>query len=275
MPLSDKPIFVTGNDGLPVRVSGPWALRKHHYLRNYCGITTGAVGKKFPGGVIYLDVMAGPGRCREDKATEEFDGSPLVALNYDFAAYHFIEEHPELFKALETRLANHPKRSRIELSNESWLDLAQNGKLQFDGRSLVVAFMDPTGISQVPMSAMQALMRNSRIDLLVTIQYRLGITLNAPQFARSRTESTVLDEFLGSSEWRQGQWRDASELARFAIDAFCTKIKESGFKEARHIPVPETNPLYRFTYFSRHELGTSFWHKILKFDEKGQPDLPF
>ena len=32
MPLSDKPLYVTGNDGLPARISGPWALRKHHYL---------------------------------------------------------------------------------------------------------------------------------------------------------------------------------------------------------------------------------------------------
>ena len=60
VPLSDKPVYVTGDDGLPARVSGAWALRKHHYLSNYCGITTGGVGKKIP--VVYLDVMAGPGR---------------------------------------------------------------------------------------------------------------------------------------------------------------------------------------------------------------------
>lgn len=275
MPLSDKPAYVTGTDGLPARISGQWALRKHHYLRNYCGITTGGVGKKFPGGVVYLDVMAGPGRCREEESSDEFNGSPLIALDYDFAAYYFVEEHPDLFKALKTRLANHPKRERINLFDESWIDLAVGGKLQFDARTLVVAFIDPTGISQVPMSAVSALMQNPKIDLLVTIQYRLGIVLNAPQFARSENENTVLDQFLGSTDWRQWQYRDSSELGRMAIDAFCGKIEASGFKGARHVSVPEANPLYRFAYFSRHDLGTKFWNEILKIDEKGQREFHY
>ena len=274
MPLSDKPVFVRGNDGLPTRISGQWAKRKHHYLRNYCGIATGAVGKKFPGGVTFLDVMAGPGRCREEATTEEFDGSPLVALEHDFTAYYFVEEHPKLFAALKERLRDHAKWDRIHFFNESWTDLVAKGELQFDARTLVVAFIDPTGISAVPMVAMQALMRNPRIDLLVTIQYALGIVLNAPQFARSEGENTVLDHFLGSAEWRQWQCKDSSELGRRAIEAFCAKIEASGFKGARHISVPESRPLYRFAYFSRHDLGTSLWNKILKIDEKGQRELP-
>jgi three-Cys-motif partner protein len=274
MPLSDKPTYVIGDDGLSTRISGQWARRKHHYLRNYCGIATGAVGKKWPGGVVYLDVMAGPGRCREEATSEEFDGSPLVALKYDFAAYYFIEDHHVGFAALEERLRDHSKRKQIHLFNENWIDLVAKGELQFDARTLVVSFIDPTGISAVPMSAMQALMRNPHIDLLLTIQYALGIVLNARQFARSKHEETVLDHFLGSAEWRQWQWKDSSELARLAIEAFCAKIEASGFKGARNISVPEKRPLYRFAYFSRHERGTEFWNKILKFDEKGQPDLP-
>ena len=273
MPLSDKPVYVTGNDELPTRVSGQWARRKHHYLGNYCGIATGAVGKKWPGGVVYLDVMAGPGRCREEATSEEFDGSPLIALNYDFAAYYFVEEHPDGFAALKERLRNHPKRERIHLCNENWIDLVAKGELQFDARTLVVAFIDPTGISAVPMSAIQTLMRNPHIDLLLTIQYALGIVLNAPQFTRSEGENTVLDHFLGSTEWRQWQCKDSSELGRRAIEAFCAKIEASGFKGSRHISVPETRPLYRFAYFSRHVLGAKLWHEILKIDEKGQREL--
>jgi three-Cys-motif partner protein len=274
MPLSDKPIYVPGNDGLPARISGQWARRKHHYLANYCGIASGAVGRKWPGGVVYLDVMAGPGRCREEATSDEFDGSPLVALQYDFAAYYFVEDHPQLFAALKERLRDHPKRRRIHLFNESWIDLVAKGGLQFDARTLVVAFLDPTGIAALPMSAMQALMRNPHIDLLLTIQYALGIILNAPQFARSEGEDTVLDHFLGSPEWRRWQCKDPSELGRRAIEAFCAKIEASGFKGARHISVPETRPLYRFAFFSRHDLGTTLWHKILTIDEKGQRELP-
>ncbi len=48
------------NDGLPVRISGEWSKRNHHYLKNYFGITTASMRKKF--NLVYLDVMAGPGR---------------------------------------------------------------------------------------------------------------------------------------------------------------------------------------------------------------------
>ena len=48
--------------------------------------------KKFK--LVYVDVMAGPGRCKIEKTNEEFPGSPLVALDHDFAEYIFIEENP-------------------------------------------------------------------------------------------------------------------------------------------------------------------------------------
>jgi hypothetical protein len=50
---------------------------------------------------------------------------------------------------------------------------ARSGKLKFSEDTLVVAFIDPTGISQVPMNAMLQLTKNKRIDLLVTIQHSL------------------------------------------------------------------------------------------------------
>ncbi len=206
-------------------------------------------------------------------ASEEFDGSPFVALNYDFASYHFVEEDPSLFAALKKRTDNHLKRDLIHLYDRSWIALAKEGAFSFPPATLVVAFVDPTGISQLPMSAMQMLMRIPRVDLLVTIQYRLGIVLNAPQFTRSGSDDTVLDQFLGSSKWRSWPVRDSSELGRMAVDAFCKEVEADGFQNARHVSVPESNPLYRFAYFSRHNLGTSFWNKILKIDEKGQREL--
>src|ERR1035437_2015312 len=159
-------------DGLPVRKSGEWAKRKHHYLKNYCGITTASMRKKF-NKLVYLDVMAGPGRCRIQKTNEEFPGSPLVALDYYFSEYIFIEDDAESVNALKHRVNNHAKASKIKIILENWIDVVKSGRLKFDDSTLVVAFVDPTGISQTPLSAMQALAKSPRIDLLVTIQYRL------------------------------------------------------------------------------------------------------
>jgi len=264
--------ILSSADGLPVRKSGEWAKRKHHYLNNYCGITTVSVRRKFK--LVYLDVMAGPGRCKIEGTNEEFPGSPLVALDHDFSEYIFIEEEQVVVNALKKRVANHPKAGRIKVIPENWISVASSGRLKFDASTLVVAFVDPTGISQVPLAAMKILARNPRIDLLVTIQYRLGIVWNVPQYLKAKSNQTAIDNFLGDPSWRKWENLDAGEFGRRAVEYFCEKFQnEENFIGTRHVSIPENNPLYRFTLFSRHPLGESFWLKILKTDEKGQREL--
>ncbi|MEI7821242.1 MAG: three-Cys-motif partner protein TcmP [Verrucomicrobiota bacterium] len=273
MPPSEKPVYTVGSDGLPARISGQWARRKHHYLRNYCGITTKSMKSKFR--LVYLDAMSGPGLCIEEKSKEEFPGSPFVALDFDFSAYYFIEGDKTLFAALDKRLEGHPKRSQMKFINENWIDVAESGRLEFDSSTLVVAFIDPTGIADIPMKAMHKLMENPRIDLLVTIQYRLGLVWNAPLYQRSDSDDLAVTQFLGHSEWRKWQARDSSEFGRMAIDDFCGQIETAGFRGSRHVSVPETNPFYRFALFSRNERAGDFWEKILRINEKGQREWTF
>jgi hypothetical protein len=265
----DAPLLAS--DGLPARKSGDRAKRKLHFLRNYCGITTVAMRKKWR--LLYLDVMAGPGRCKIKETDEEFAGSPFVALDHDFHDFLFIEENPDRASALRQRIAKHPKSHLVQLVRGDWTQIASQGKLRFDDKTLVVAFIDPTGISQVPMDAMLQLTKNRHIDLLVTIQHSLGITLNVPQYLKSERGQTAMDRFLNSTDWRNWKWKDPSELARMAIDVFSKRIQREGFIGMRHISVPEQQPLYRFTLFSRHRLAEKFWNAILKIDESGQREL--
>ena len=275
MPTSDKPRYLIGSDGLPARSSGSWARTKHHYLHRYCDITTKALRKKFPGGVVYLDAMAGPGLCIEEKTKAEFPGSPFVALDYPFSEYWLVEEDPELYAALKTRISNHPKEARIKLKNQNWTDLVTSGALKFGADTLVIAFVDPTGISQMPWSAVQALLHLPRVDVLATIQYRLGIVWNAKQYKRAKSMDTALDRFLDSSRWREWQDRDATEFGQMAIDAFISKVGDEGFKTGRQIPVGEDQALYRLALFSRHPLADKFWKETVKVDKEGQPDFGF
>jgi three-Cys-motif partner protein len=267
-----QPDSVVASDGLVARPSQRWAVRKHHFLRNYCGITTRSMKGKWR--LVYLDVMAGPGRCIIEDTREELPGSPFVALEHEFSECLFVEEDPLLADALRRRVAKHPKADKVRIHCKSWTLLAEGGDFVFDESTLVVAFLDPTGISQLPMSAMRGLMRNPRIDLLVTIQYRLGIVWNVPQYVRSQADETALDRFLETHEWRQWTWKDASELGRLSIERFGRNMEEQGFICSRHVSVPENRPIYRFTLFSRHRLGERFWNEILKIDERGQREFP-
>ena len=268
--VEDAP-YLPASDGLLARKSGLWAKRKHHFLRNYCGITTKSMRKKWR--LVYLDVMAGPGLCKIKETGEEFHGSPFVALDHEFHEFILIEDDPQLADALKQRVAKHPKASQVQIIARNWVEVAKQGRLRFNDDTLVVAFVDPTGISQVPMKAMLQLTKNLRIDLLVTIQHSLGITLNVPQYIKSESGQTALDAFLDSADWRKWKWKDASEFARQAIDAFSERIQKQTFIGTRHISVPPDQPLYRFTLFSRHPLAEKFWNAILKIDETGQREL--
>jgi three-Cys-motif partner protein len=263
--------YIMASDGLLARKSGKWAKRKHHYLGNYCGITTKAMRNKFK--LVYVDVMAGPGRCKRDDNGEEFPGSPLVALEHDFSQYILIEDDPALAQALRARVASHPKARKIEIIEDSWIKVLNSGRLKFDEHTLVVAFVDPTGISQIPLSAVRKLGSSPKIDLLVTIQYRLGIVWNVPQYFKSTSGQTVLDNFLEEQTWRRWNDKDPTEFGRLAVELFCNKLKKERFIGTRHIPIPEDNPFYRFTLFTRHPCGEDFWHKVMKIDEKGQREL--
>src|SRR5215831_15253229 len=159
--MEDSP-YLLASDGLLARKSGVWAKRKHHYLRNYCGITTVAMGSKFK--LVYLDVMAGPGLCKLEETGAEFPGSPFVALEHEFAEYILIEEEPALSDALKRRVGKHPKAGKVRVIERNWIEVVEAEQLRFDGRTLVVAFVDPTGVSQIPITSMRKLAVNPKID---------------------------------------------------------------------------------------------------------------
>jgi three-Cys-motif partner protein len=197
----------------------------------------------------------------------------VVALEHDFAEYLLIEEDASLVKALKARIQAHPKAKKVKIIENNWIKVVEAGQLRFDASTLVVAFVDPTGVSQIPMAAMRKLAANPRIDILVTIQHRLGIVWNTPQYRRARNGQTALDAFLEDRIWRNWRDKDPSEFGRLAVEYFCKKFEKQGFIGTRHVSVPEANPLYRFTMFSRHRCGEDFWLKVLKIDEKGQREL--
>lgn len=261
-------------DGLPARASGDWIRRKHHYLDRYCGITATGMKNAFSTRV-FVDVMAGPGICKIRETGEDVPGSPLIALEHEFTKFVFVEADPALAKALQKRVAAHPKGRLATVICDDWAKVAAAGRLRFDG--LVVAFVDPTGISQVPWTAMEQLLRgNSAIDLLTTLQYAMGITLNAYQYIEAEPgQTTALDVFLGESDWRR--WKQATSDTAFTeriLSRFLEKLASLGFQGSRQITVEaHGTPLYRLALFSRHPKADEFWRKITTVDESGQREF--
>ncbi len=274
MPSNDQPNPIAA-DGLPARASGDWIRRKHHYLDRYCGITASGMKNRF-GERVFVDVMAGPGVCKVKTTGEEFPGSPLIAMKHDFTKFVFVESDPELAAALQKRIDTHPKARLATVISGDWTQAAAEGRLKFE-RGLVVAFVDPTGIAQIPWKAMERLLRdNPKIDLLATLQYAMGITLNVYQYVESGSEqTTALDVFLGERDWRS--WphdRTSADFANLVLNRWVEKLGALGFQGSQQKTVEANGvPLYRLALFSRHPKADEFWRKIITVSESGQREL--
>jgi len=93
-----------GSDGLPVRKSGIWATEKLYYLERYLDIFSVGMSKIWAGNLFYIDLFSGPGSCMIPETQVEFDGSPLIALKFNFTKYFFFESDSVCFSALKSRV---------------------------------------------------------------------------------------------------------------------------------------------------------------------------
>jgi len=66
-------------DGLPARISGQWAKEKLKYLDKYMHLFNVGMKNRWHNRV-FLDLLAGCGKCVDEDTGEEFDGSPLRAI---------------------------------------------------------------------------------------------------------------------------------------------------------------------------------------------------
>lgn len=89
------------------RESGSWAEAKLYYLARYLNAFNHATKNHFDRRV-YIDLLAGPGRCYLKGApTTEFDGSPILALNFEvgFTSVLCVEGDAGNASALKRRIA--------------------------------------------------------------------------------------------------------------------------------------------------------------------------
>lgn len=156
-----------GSDGLVIRDSGSYAKEKLHYLEDYLGVFSRGMKNRWQGKLYYVDLFAGPGSCRIRETNEECDGSPLIALKFDFAKYFFFEVDTECRVALEARIDARfaEKRSRISITPGDCNQ--QIGTVDPPPYSLGLAFVDPTGLSPIRFETIRKLATDRKIDLII------------------------------------------------------------------------------------------------------------
>lgn len=266
--MSASSVAVSTVDGLVVRPSGSWVRRKYFYLRRYADIFTTGMKRKWPrGGLTYIDLFAGPGRCLIEEEGVEVDGSPLLVLNYGFSQYIFVESDETNLSALKKRCQHSPKHSSIEFVHGDCNEVIH--KVNPAGLSL--AFIDPTGIDCC-FETIRVLTQRRNVDLLVTVQFGMDIKRNFRGYLETGPGSK-LDLFLGGNT--EGEKLD-NPLDAVAL--YKKRIKQLGYSTVEFKDMVVRNlkrnvPMYFLLFASRHPRGLEFWRKITSKDDTGQLEL--
>jgi three-Cys-motif partner protein len=268
-----------GSDGLPVRDSGIWAKEKLHYLEHYLNIFFIGMRKKWPGKLYYVDLFAGPGRCYIRETREEIDGSPLIALRFSFAKYFFIEMDAGCHKALETRIKVRApdKVKNIVLIQGDCNQEIRNIKPP-PSPALGLAFIDPTGISQISFETIRKLTQDRKMDLIINFPEGMGIRMNLFQYTEK--ETSALNRFLGTSRWRDRFQKTITSFPQACseiADEYLDNLRSLGYQivDGSQIPVMtnQNRLLYYILFASKDPKGNEFWKKIGVINPHGQRKL--
>ncbi len=275
--MAQTELVVLASDGLPARLTGQWVHGKKYYFCRYLDIMTHGVGRKWQGKLAFVDLFSGPGRSIVRGSQEEVDGSPALALNYEFARYIFVDI-PEVLSCLKKRLAGHPKFSQIAFIEGDCNEVIEEVRFASPADHLTLAFIDPTGL-QIRFRTIQRLVQNRRVDLLMTLQFGMGIRLNLNQYIKA--EGAKLTAFLGNAEWRKdaSEGGSASQVLRRIKNRYLHHLRELGYLPVRDREIDIRNDqnvlLYFIAFASRHPLGGKFWREAIKIEWTGQRQMNY
>lgn len=271
---------ILGSDGLIVRDSGSWAKEKLYYLERYLYIFSVGMGEKWPEKLYYVDLFAGPGRCLIRDTREEIDGSPLLALKFNFAKYFFFEVDPTCCEALTKRVETQSPEKMGKVVIVPGDCNEHIDKVQPPASGLGLAFIDPTGISQISFDTVRTLASRRKIDLIINFPEGMGIRMNLHQYTEN--DKNALNRYMGSARWQQ-RYREV--LTSF--DQACREVAREYLDNLRSLDylavdsdwIPVTTErnvlLYYLLFASKNPRGSDFWRKISRIDLHGQRKLGF
>jgi len=281
------------DDGLPMRESGSWVIEKLDYLERYIDIFSTSMHDKPWRARHYIDLYAGPGKCRVSETGAVHLGSPLLALTteYPFTGYFFVDLNAEDIATLKQRCSASPIYDRVCClvgdSNLVVEDIVKRIRaidseyLLGQWSSLNLAFLDPPGL-QIRWETVAKLATIPKMDLIIHYS-QMGLNRNMSKDCRSGRQ-TVTDLFFGGSEWRiiyqKYQRKEENFIHRQLMDHYKEKLLGLGYAEVFRddevgdeplIRNAERNaPLYRLLFASKHQLGHDFWQKVVRRDVYGQ-----
>jgi three-Cys-motif partner protein len=271
----------SADDGLPVRKVGSWTEDKLFFWNRYIEITTNAMDghPKWPAGLAYVDLFAGPGVCEYEGTGRRVPGSALIAANAPkpFSAILAAELNPVLASALETRLRRTGVGHAVKVFTGDCNQCIDQIIPHIPKRALTLAFVDPENLN-VDFQTIEKLSKCGQVDLLILFADRMDLVRNVDLYERQNP--SVLDRMMGpGSTWR-ALWsalsnRTPENICRLFVDEYTRQLKRLlGYIVFREkVMQSPKGPLYRIIFASKNKKGGEFWEKVTKKDRGGQMDM--
>jgi three-Cys-motif partner protein len=236
--------------------------------------------------LVFIDPLSGPGIDVDKRTTDEFDGSPLIALSTvpAFDRVYPGDLDAENVRMLRTRIAP-GHRNRVSLEVDDCHQRAHDIVQSINRRTLGLAFLDPEGF-EVHFRLFETL-ANRATDIVFLFPSGIGIARNLYRFVRE--DHSDLDDLWGSREWRQlpmAQLAAGTAPRAESGDgyyqswalAFCQRVATLGYV---HFDIEgplrneQNTPMYHLLFFSKSDVGVTIWRNVHQIDPHGQRHLRF
>lgn len=278
-------------DGLPARVSGPWTQEKLAYVERYArAFMTAMAPNRTPdqwSELVYIDLLAGPGRGIDRKTSAEFDGSPLRALNVKppFDRLYLSDVKARNVEALRQRIPP-SERKRVVLRQADCHAVAADVVADLSRRALALAFVDPDPEGfEVRFRLFETLVRR-RVDVLYLFPGGIGIARNLSAFVK-RARAPLDDLIPGWRDLKRARLLAGKRLSNEDMAAcdqpfvleFMKCMGSLGYQYSGQAEPYFTNEknvkMYHLLFFSQHAAGLTLWRNVTRVEPTGQRKLPF
>jgi three-Cys-motif partner protein len=255
---------------------GSYTEDKYDLVRLYCHLFASGMKAKWRAKRTYVDLYAGPGKCRVKGSGKILLGSPLIALSMSdpFDHYIFCEEDPERFESLRSRVAVYPNHDVRLVNGNCDARVAEICSLIPKG-DLTLCFVDPFDIGFRFDTVRQLSQTSYSVDFLFMLACQMDAARGQNWRHYTSPENTKVDVMLGHSGWRD-RWETELNSGKFDVSRFLAAEFSQSMKSLGYLSVPlhkmrrirtiENNvPLYYLALFSKHQRAFDFWGKVLKY----------
>jgi three-Cys-motif partner protein len=289
MPAGRAQYLQAPSDQLMARALGPSTLEKLFYVERYCRAFATAMSPKKAEGkwdnLVYLDLLAGPGRCINADTSQEYDGSALQALKMapPFDHLFFSDSNKLNISVLRKRIPLED-RQRVTIEHGDCNKLVRKFLSRVTAKTLGVALLDPQGF-EVDFDTLVRLSER-RMDIIYLFPSGIGIVRNLKNSIKMK--KSRMDLFWGP-DWRDlpaaklaaGKSLTEAEIDKFDrswVKSFRDKVRGLGYHYQDEDPptlrTERETLMYHLLFFSKHEAGLKLWRGIKQIGFDQQRRLP-